>query len=232
MSSRIARSGSPTIRGAILRFNASLDEETRFLKSAQDQITELRRQIELGRAQIGVGDARYQADAQARIAFREALDREVTMVVDGKAGRDSQVFASRAQPVLSRARADEDHLTEAFNQLEARVAERIGQLRAKIDLERDKLVGYEAQLGTLDGEARDLVGHVAERNFTLVRDRLRNMILRADVGVTAQAWEVREEEQSRVRQLQTERAREEQLLDEELKEVIDDSGDASGGKGK
>ena len=134
--------------------------------------------------------------------------------------------------MLSRARADEDHLTEAFNQLEARVAERIGQLRAKIDTERDKLVGFEAQLGTLDNEARDLVGHVAQRNFTLVRDRLRNMILRADVGVTEQAWEVREEEQSRVRQLQTERAREEQLLDEELKEVIDDSGEPSGGRGK
>jgi tetratricopeptide (TPR) repeat protein len=217
---------------AISRFNASLDEETRFLKVSQEQITELRGQIELGRAQIGVGDARYQADAQARIAFRDALDREVTLVVDGKAGRDSQVFAAQAQPVLARARQDEDHLIEAFNQLEARVAERIGQLRAKIDGERDKLVGYEAQLGTLDGEARDLVGHVAERNFTLVRDRLRNMILRADVGVTEQAWEVREEEQSRVRQLQTERSREEQLLDEELKEVIDDSGDTSGGRGK
>jgi tetratricopeptide (TPR) repeat protein len=217
---------------ALQQFNTRLDEETHFLKSAQDQITELRRQIEFGRAQIGVGDARYQADAAARTSFRDALDREVTLVVDGKAGRDAQVYASQVQPVLSRARADEDHLTEAFNQLEARVAERIGQLRAKIDLERDKLVGYEGQLGTLDGEARDLVGHVAQRNFTLVRDRLRNMILRADVGVTEQAWEVREEEQSRVRQLQTERAREEQLLDEELKEVIDDSGEPSGGRGK
>ena len=60
----------------------------------------------------------------------------------------------------------------------------------------------------------DLVG--------LVRDKLRGIVLRADVGITEQAWEVREEELDRVRSLQTERARQEQLLDEELKEVRDD----------
>ncbi len=72
------------------------------------------------------------------------------------------------------------------------------------------------QLGALDSEARDLVGQVAERNFSLVRDKIRGIVLRADVGITEQAWEVREEELERVRNLQTERAREEQLLDEEL----------------
>ena len=81
---------------------------------------------------------------------------------------------------------------------------------------------YQQQLDALDNEARDLVGHVAQRNFGLVRDKLRGIVLRADVGVTEQAWEVREEELDRVRSLQSERARQEQLLDEELKEVRDD----------
>ncbi len=66
---------------------------------------------------------------------------------------------------------------------------------------------------------------MAQRNFTLVRDKLQNIVLRADVGITEQAWEVREEELDRVRNLQTERRAQEQLLDEELKEVLDDSGE-------
>jgi hypothetical protein len=74
----------------------------------------------------------------------------------------------------------------------------------------------------------DLVGHVAQRNFTLVRDKLLGIVLRADVGITEQAWEVREEELDRVRNLQSERAREEQILDEELREVLDDAGDSNG----
>jgi hypothetical protein len=70
-----------------------------------------------------------------------------------------------------------------------------------------------------------VVGQVAMRNFGLVRDRLKNIVLRADVGVTEEAWEVREEQQTRVRNLLSERARSERLLDEELREVLDDASD-------
>jgi hypothetical protein len=113
-------------------------------------------------------------------------------------------------------------LLAALQQLEAQVADRSGQLQQKVEAERVRLAGYQQQLDALDNEARDLVGHVAQRNFGLVRDKLRGIVLRADVGITEQAWEVREEELDRVRSLQSERARQEQLLDEELKEVRDD----------
>ena len=57
-------------------------------------------------------------------------------------------------------------------------------------------------------------------------DRLRNIVLRADVGITEEAWEVRESQQTRVRRLKVEKARTESRLQEELDEVLDDSGDA------
>ena len=46
-----------------------------------------------------------QADAAARTSFREALDREVTLVVDGKAGRDAQLYALQGAAGCSRAPA-------------------------------------------------------------------------------------------------------------------------------
>ena len=82
-------------------------------------------------------------------------------------------------------------------------------------------------LGELDGEARTLVGEVLMRNFGLVRDRLRNMILRADVGITQQAWEVREDQITRVRTLQRERTMQERVLREELDVVLDDAGEST-----
>jgi hypothetical protein len=117
-------------------------------------------------------------------------------------------------------------LVAQFAELEKQVAARIGEVQAKVENERQKINGYNMQLGALDAEAHDLVGQVAKRNFLFVRDKLRGIVLRADVGITEQAWEVREEELERVHNLQTERAREEQLLDEELREVLDDSGEA------
>jgi hypothetical protein len=211
---------------AVKRFQAELDANEHELKLFQQEVVELRRQIEVGRAEIGLGDARYQNDAIARMQFRDLLDREVQLASAGQAGGGGQRFAERIAPVLAQARSEEDQLTAAFQQLEAQVAVRAGELKGKIDTEASNIRGYRATLDTYDGEAHDLVGHVAERNFKLVRDKLRNIVLRADVGITEQAWEVREEELERVHNLQSERSREEQLLDEELREVLDDTSDS------
>jgi hypothetical protein len=195
------------------------------LKRYRELIGDLRRQIEIGRAQVGLGDARFQNDALSRLSFREVLEREVSLAAQGQAGTDAQRYAAKVQATLTQAREYEDQLVSTFTQLETQVAKRTEELRAKIQTEQANIVRYQAQLDSLDSEARDLVGNVAKRNFGLVRDKLRGIVLRADVGITEQAWEVREEELDRVRNLQTERARQEQLLDEELKEVRDDGVD-------
>ncbi len=207
------------------RFETELADNERILKESRAKAAEVRRSIEIGRVQVGIGDARYQADAAARVQFRDALDREVQLAATGAAGSGAQKYAARVQPSLQQARAVEDKLIAAFAQLEQQVAVKIAEVQAKVEAERVKIDQYNMQLGALDAEARDLVGQVARRNFIFVRDRLRSIVLRADVGITEQAWEVREEELERVHNLQSERAREEQLLDEELREVLDDSGD-------
>jgi len=209
----------------VQRFNTELDENERLLKQRQAEVVELRRQIEIGRAQIGIGDARYQNDAVARVQFRDALEREVQLASQGSAGAGAQRYATKVRPALEQARAVEDRLVAQFAELERQVAARIGEVQAKVESERVKINGYNMTLGAYDAEAHDLVGQVAKRNFLLVRDKLRGIVLRADVGITEQAWEVREEELERVHNLQTERAREEQLLDEELREVLDDTGE-------
>jgi len=158
----------------------------------------------------------------AAIGLEGSADREVELASGGVAGSGAQRVARQASPILAQARQYESRLVEAIRQLEVQVAQRVGQLTLKIQTEQVNLAKYQQQLDALDGEARDLVGHVAQRNFGLVRDKLRNIVLRADVGITEQAWEVREEELDRVRSLQSERSRQEQLLDEELKEVRDD----------
>ncbi len=208
--------------GSVQRFQAELDANERDLVRFAAQITDLRRNLDMGRAQIGLGDSRYQNDALARDQFRDLLEREVRLATGGSAGNGAQRFAGDAAPVLARARQYETQLLAALQQLESQVAGRAAELQSRIGAEQASILKYTRQIDSLDGDARDLVGHVAQRNFGLVRERLRGIVLRADVGITEQAWEVREEEVNRVRSLQSERSRQEQLLDEELKEVRDD----------
>ena len=207
---------------SVARFQAELDVDERDLKHYSDLVSELRRGIDLGRSQIGLGDARYQNDALARDQFRDALEEEVRLASVGGAGPTAARVSSSARPVLAEARQIESTIVSLVQALDAQVQARSGELQHKLDTERALIAGYQRRLDVLDGEARDLVGRVAERNFGLVRDKLRGVVLRADVGVTEQAWEVRQEESDRVQSLLSERGRQQRLLDDELKEVKDD----------
>jgi hypothetical protein len=107
--------------------------------------------------------------------------------------------------------------------MERTAASKAEVLRRKIADEVAALESHSVRLDQLDQEARLVVGEVAMRNFARVRDRVKGIVLRADIGIVQEAWEQREEQRQRVRNLQRERAREEQMLNDELREVLEDA---------
>jgi tetratricopeptide (TPR) repeat protein len=227
-----AQRGQRQDPATVAQYNAEIDQNEHDLKLFREEAEELHKQILFGREQVGLGDSRYATDNDARNKFRDLVDREVQLVVAAQGGVKAQSYGQRTQPLLMQAHSEEDKLIAAFNALDVQVDQRVKDLQARIDVERASIANYTTQLDTLDkgqNGAHELVGVIAERNFGVVRDRLRGILLRADVGITTQAWEIREEEIGRVRSLQTEKAREEQLLQEEQKEVLDDANNSVGG---
>jgi tetratricopeptide (TPR) repeat protein len=208
------------------RFKLEIEANERDLQGYNKRIEEYRDAIENGRAQIGFGDQRYVDDDDARRKFRELFTREVALVASGQDSGDAGSYAKGIQSLLGRIDIDEQRLEATRGKLERQALEQAQVLRQKIAAEVSSLETYAHNLDSLDQEARVLVGEIAMKNFALVRDRVKNIVLRADVGIVQQAWEVREEQRVRVRNLQRERAREEQNLNDELREVLDDSEDS------
>jgi chromosome segregation ATPase len=205
------------------RFQAEIEANEKDLGAYKKRIAEYREMIDMGRAQIGFGDQRYVEDDQVRRRFRELFSREVALAASG--GDSSAAdYARQIQPLLRRADAAEDSLEQTKGRLEREADAQAQSLREQVDKEAASLAKYASDLDELDQQARILVGEIAMKNFGLVRDRLKSIVLRADVGIVQQAWEVREEQLMRVRNLQRERAREEQNLNDELREVLDDAG--------
>jgi tetratricopeptide (TPR) repeat protein len=208
------------------RFKLEIEANERDLVTYNKRIEEYRDAIDNGRAQIGFGDQRYVDDDDARKRFRELFAREVALVASGQDSGSAVDYAKGIQALLGRIDIDEQRLESTRGKLEKQAFEQAQVLRQKIAAEVAALETYAQNLDSLDQQARLLVGEIAMKNFALVRDRVKNIVLRADVGIVQQAWEVREEQRVRVRNLQRERAREEQNLNDELREVLDDSEDA------
>lgn len=205
------------------RFQLEIEANERDLQTYHKKIEEFRNAIDVGRAQIGFGDQRYVDDQDVRKRFREVFAREVALVAAGQDSSDAAAYARSIQPLLTRIDSDETALDGTRNKYEQQAAELANVLRDKITQELSLVDNYAQNLDGLDQQARLLVGEIAMKNFALVRDRLKSIVLRADVGIVQEAWEVREEQALRVRNLQRERAREEQTLNDELREVLDDS---------
>jgi hypothetical protein len=202
-----------------------LTGQQRNVAEFRGHLEELRRMTDAGKVQVGFGDKRFVEDAATRKAYREALADEMARSARGEGGAELQAFAQGAAPVLKKADATDGRIDRVLAELDRAVSGRAEELRRTVAQETANIVGYSLRLEQLDEEATVVVGGVALRNFGNVRDRLKNIVLRADVGVTEQAWEVREEQVTRVRRLRIEKARSERLLQDELNEVLDDSGD-------
>ncbi|NRA34425.1 MAG: tetratricopeptide repeat protein [Polyangiaceae bacterium] len=205
------------------RFMEGLRANEQDLLSYRRAIKEYSEQIALGRVQVGLGDPRFVQDAQIRDRFRKVFERELKLAASGAAGEDAAAYARQIGPLLSQARSVEKTLHSVKSGIDSQVADGSQNLAEVVRQEMTNIDEYAGRLDALDNHARLLVGEVAMKNFSLVRDKLKNIVLRADVGIVQEAWELREEQRTRLRNLQRERAREEQSLNDELREVLDDS---------
>lgn len=210
---------------SIQRFKEEITDNERDVVLYKQQLDALRKMISSGRVQAGFGDQRFVEDDQVRKAYREALAKEIQLASQGAGGGSLQSFANKAMPVLSATDTAEDAVARVRAELDQEVGRRSQGLVDEVNKEKENVAGYTVRLDELDQQARVVVGEVAMRNFGYVRDRLKNMVMRADVGITQEAWEVREDQITRVRTLQRERSREEKVLREELNEVLDDAGE-------
>lgn len=209
----------------IQQFQAALAEQRKMLKYYRDQIGQLRKAVEAGKVQVGFGDSRFVEDANLRAQYKALLWQEVQLASQGQGGGGLQSYANRITPLLKKADAVDAQLEGSLASIDKTVMAKTGELRKVVQRETVNIVDYSLKLEELDEEAREVVGGVAARNFGRVRDRLKNIVLRADVGITEEAWELREEQLTRVRRLKIERARGQARLQEELEEVLDDTED-------
>lgn len=212
---------------AIAAWEGQIKDEEAKIAAYRAEVELLRKQVRSGRVTAGFGDQRFVEDERVRARYAEVLKKELELAAGGAAGKDLQGYSTRALPIAKQAEAADAQILAVKTELESEVDTKSFGVAKEVSTETEKLVGYQVRLEELDGQARILVGEVMMRNFGFVRDRIKSMILRADVGITQQAWEVREDQITRVRTLSRERAQQERILREELNEVLDDAGEST-----
>ena len=181
----------------------------------RDSIAELRRLINAGRSQIGVGDPRYQRDLEVGQQYRELVGREQSAM----SGR----MPGGAAELLARLDAVERRTRDFDARVGTNVDRRVEVIRVQVVEEEGRVAGYRGRLAQLEGDAADIVGHLVMQNFQSVRLHFYQIVMRADLGIVDVAWEQREEHNNRARMLAEEENREIAAYNDEFAEVTEGS---------
>jgi tetratricopeptide (TPR) repeat protein len=198
---------------------AQIDQHEADIQQYEEQLTWIRRRLEVGRLHVGVGDKRYQADDAERSKFIELVNRERELAGSGGPAYNA---------AFSRVAAVERQLDQRDAEVAAMVRRRVSGMLAVVNEETANLARYRAALGSLEGETEDVVGAITYLNFNRVHERFYDLVLRADLGKIDVSWARREDHRLRIDALTRERARELQALDDEFRDVMDEGQGSEG----
>lgn len=193
---------------------AELAGHAREIERYDERLVQIRRQLEVGRLHVGVGDKRYQADAAERSKFVALVNRERQLAGSAGVGYDSGY--ARIAAVERKLDRREAEVTEV-------VQRRVTDMLRVVDQETANLAGYRTALQSLEGETVEVVGAITYLSFSRIHQRFYDLVLRADVGRIDVAWARREDHRMRMDTLTRERARELQALDDEYRDVMDEA---------
>ncbi len=185
------------------------------LEHFQGRVTELRRAVEVGRLQVGVGDIRYQKDAQTREEHRQLVAQERELV------RSRGQIPANVDVTFDRVDSLQQSLDEYDQFINDVVSERTQTMRVVLEDESERLSVYTEALHALEQEAEDVATYVTYNSFNRVRKRFYDLVLKADVGEIDVSWARREEHRQRVESLNRERSGELQALQDEYQEIMD-----------
>ena len=208
--------GVAAIRAELLTHRASTE-------AYREQIRQLRIALEASRIQVGVGDARYERHDQLRRQHAQLATQVVARI-----GPNNAALAN----LFGRVDRVDGQLDQRESEIMTIVEERTADIRRQLEEESGRIAGYRAALTQLEQETEEVVGAVTHANFRQVQTRFYDLVLRADVGRIDVAWARREEHRMRIEMLTRDRASEMRTLDDEFREIMDETTGAPGEEGE
>ncbi|MFO0557226.1 MAG: tetratricopeptide repeat protein [Polyangiales bacterium] len=208
---------NPNPRGNVdlTALNTEIAQHDAAIASYRARLSDLRRLISAGRAQVGVGDPRYQRDIEIAREYRDLLVRQMDLL------RNAGRLPAEAASLFGRL-DDAERRAQSFDQrVQAVVDQRITSVRNQVQEEERNVAGYRLRLADLERESADVVGRAVMQSISNVRLHFYRIVMRADLGLVDVAWEERENHNNRARILAEELNRESTALNDEFSEVIE-----------
>ncbi|MFP2910967.1 tetratricopeptide repeat protein, partial [Pyxidicoccus sp. 3LFB2] len=204
-------------------FLVQLQAETQTLAELQGELVALRARLTDERNAAATSLAGEQT---IRAGYAEALRREHELMgaAEGRLSADAASTLSKAHDVRSRSDALRSRVATARGVLRTRLETRGRVIREKVVAEQQLLQRYEAEVASVTGDARNLVGRIAYESFRRVRQQFYDLVLKADVGVVDVAFTEKQDKTTEIQKLSGQKDKALRELDNEFRDVLVEEG--------
>jgi tetratricopeptide (TPR) repeat protein len=216
----------------------AINDEKGKLEALYADLDAVRIQIKSEAQKIGAGDdvERSQSDLKQQLIAahkREGLlyDAVAANVSDSavRGFRDYSTYRERIWSGIERLRS-------VLVAIDRNVGEKTEELRRTVAAERRNLLGYRDSMGRYESGGRDIAHALGDELFNQAHERMKQVVLEADVGLIDVAWRKKSEKTEEIRQINIARAGKLNSLDKEEteleKETQEGEGEKPEGEGK
>ncbi|MEC9072935.1 MAG: hypothetical protein VX938_11165, partial [Myxococcota bacterium] len=189
-------------------FRAALENEKRRLVALQREFGRLEARLDVESHSVGAGDEAGQGDANLKRAVieshkREGLFYDRTAVRSGKeTGGHFRVLGDRRERIWQAM----TRLTEIVAAIDLKVGEKVAELHDEIKREKKQIRRYERELSRYRVQGRQISQQIGSALFQKARDQMKQVVLKADVGLIDVAWQMKIEKVQAIRKVNRERS--------------------------
>ena len=218
VDTRNQRKDSPEDEKAFLE---KMQSEQRSLRAQEKDVEQVRGELA---AQRGLVDTTVSGEAALRDELTASSARigGILSGVEPRASGEAGQFVARARDLRTQIATLQGRTTAAQTALGIQVKAKSQEIRQKLATEQKLLDGYGRDVGTVSGDARQLVGKMAYDSFRRVRKQFYDLVLKADVGVVDTAFTKKQATTTGIQKVASQKEEELRALDEEFRPVLKD----------
>lgn len=195
---------------------SEMDPEVAAMKA---ELASVRTEMILGRDVAGTGDEFAVQAAALRKQMRTAQDAEHRAMAaassrDAGKSRKLSALGDQAARVASM-------LEESITKIDATVDAALVGVRSQLVTEKQELAAERADFLEVEAESRAVGAMILATGFRNVKDKLYDVVIRADVGNVDVHWSQKEDIDQDVKRFQLERTREVKQIRDEFRDVLD-----------
>jgi tetratricopeptide (TPR) repeat protein len=215
------RNGRITRQSAQTMFN-SIEEMQREFQTRLDQSYVVQREVAAQSVAVGIADDLGAAERELRTRFREVLAEEAAFLRARRGGVSAADTFAKADTIRQEVAGFQTQLDDYFAAIDRNVSEKVATVRGAIEQERARVESLKGRLSGLEAEVTRITGAVAQRSFIAARDRLNDLLLRANRGILDVSWRQKENLSEAIDELYRQRDSARDILDKDFAEILKD----------